>query len=252
VPQYKQSVRPIKGSLKVVELFKTVQGEGIYSGVPSVFFRTGMCNLECSGCDTKWDEWVETDFNECAVQILNHDVKHVVFTGGEPTMHQDELANLMAQLPVGWTITVETNGAIPIKNPYLLARVNLWSFSPKVGSLGFDEIFSHLAVLDNIAETAGKNQIKYVLDPSVEKHVASVFKFQKSVDRLPFTHAVPDDRIFFQPLDTETLVNIAHIPGLDDTNAYLNRLTKLTRIVMERSGARFRVQPQLHKLLSWR
>lgn len=246
MPDYKQDVRPQADSLKIVELFETVQGEGIFIGVPSVFFRTGMCNLECAGCDTKWDAWDETSTDECIVRILKHNSKHVVFTGGEPMLHQAALAKVMAGLPQNMVLTVESNGAVPITNPYLLDRVNLWSFSPKVGSLGHDEKFSHDVVLSNLVKTVGRNQLKYILDSSVEKHVDSVFAFHSRVDM------VPDDRVFFQPYDTETLVNIYHGPGLDDRDLYLRRFAALTKLVMERSKSRFRVQPQLHKLLSYR
>lgn len=251
MPTYKQDVRPQADSLKIVELFETVQGEGIFIGVPSVFFRTGMCNLECAGCDTKWDEWKETSTDESIVAILRNKAKHVVFTGGEPTLHQAALAKVMRGLPVSYIFTVETNGAVPITDEYLLERVNLWSFSPKVGTLGHDEKFSHDVVIRNLERTASHNQIKYVLDPSIEAHVDSVFDFQKRVDAI-WPNGIADERIFFQPYDTETLVNIYHGPGLDDRDVYLRRFAALTKLVMERSGSRFRVQPQMHKLLSYR
>lgn len=251
MPDYKQDIRPQADSLKIVELFETVQGEGIFIGVPSVFFRTGMCNLECAGCDTKWDDWKETSTDAAIVAILKYNAKHVVFTGGEPTLHQEALAKVMHGLPVSYIFTVETNGAVPITNEYLLERVNLWSFSPKVGTLGFDEKFSRDVVIRNLAITQPRNQIKYVLDPSIEEHVNSVFEFQKRVDAI-WPRSIDAERIFFQPYDTETLVNIYHAPGLDDRDVYLRRFAALTKLVMERSGSRFRVQPQMHKLLSYR
>jgi organic radical activating enzyme len=102
-----------------------------------------MCNLECAGCDTKWNSWTETDIHNVATTINRFKAKHVVITGGEPTLWQNELASMIQRgLSVHKTITVETNGAVPITNDYLRRRVDLWSFSPKVGSLGHDEVFS--------------------------------------------------------------------------------------------------------------
>lgn len=253
MPEYKQSTRPVKGSLKVVELFETVQGEGIYIGIPSVFFRTGMCNLECPGCDTKWDAWQETPIAEIANRIKSFKSKHVVFTGGEPTLWQNELADLASRLP-GKIITIETNGAVPIRNTYLMSRVNHWSFSPKVGSLGHDEVFKHSVVLDNLLKTVGHNQLKYVLDPREPAHVNSVFDFHSKVDLLGdgFT-IVPDERVFFQPYDRGTLVNIyARQVQFDINGEYNADLRDLTKLVMERSGSRFRVVPQLHKYIVFR
>lgn len=255
-PQYTQPVRNQAGKLKVVELFETVQGEGEYVGVPSVFFRTGVCNLCCPGCDTLWDAWEETPIGVCAEKIKQYRSKHVVFTGGEPTMWQDGLAELARHLP-NHTITVESNGSVPIRNLELRDRVNLWSFSPKVGSLGRDEKFSRQVVLDNIADTIGHNQIKYVLDPYNAEDVERVFAFQAKVDGFDngVCKAFPlvsEERIYFQPMDYGTEVNVYNrIMPFSDAD-YSHALRDLTKLVMERSGSRFRVLPQLHKYLSYR
>lgn len=261
MPNYKQPVTRQVEKLKIVELFETVQGEGIYIGVPSVFVRTGACNLECPGCDTKWDEWTETWVEDVADKVAEFKASHVVLTGGEPTLWQEDLAMLCEEL--GWVsnkdlkITVETNGAVPIRNFNLLRRVDLWSFSPKVGSLGHDEKFSRDVVLENIAKTAGKNQIKYVLDPNIPEHVNSVFEFQDRVDRELNSGAkiykVPDERVFFQPYDRGTLVNIYARQVAFNPNAEYDRdLALLTKTVLQRSGSRFRVVPQLHKYIAYR
>lgn len=268
MPEYKQSIKRIPGSLKIVEMMETVQGEGLHIGCPSVFVRTGMCNLACPGCDTCWDDWTLTKVENVAEKIKTFKAKHVVLTGGEPTLWQSDLAQLCNLLD-GYTITIETNGAVPIENLRLLERVDLWSFSPKVGSLGHEEKFSWMKVFYNLHRTNGKNQIKYVLDPHIPAHVDKVFKFQFIVDGFgtefgPFdTDArVPDDRVFFQPYDRDCTVNTADrtVPGapISIRNAPLNEssyakdLAALTKLVMERSGSRFRVLPQMHKILIWR
>lgn len=298
MPRYEQDVRPQEGKLKLVELMNTVQGEGQFIGVPSVFVRLGMCNLECSGCDTKWDSWSEENIEDIAGRVESFKSEHVVITGGEPTLWQDGLANLISLLG-DRIITIESNGAVPIKNEYLLGRVNLWSFSPKVGSLGHDEKFSQDVVLDNIEKTVGWNQLKYVLDPNVPEHTDSVFTFHDRVDRIGFDRAeyedewpvlphhfielssedferlgvrkreliqfagdrgvsvavpvfVPDDRVFFQPLDRDTRVNISNAAKGVEPTQYAKDLVALTQLVFERSGCRFRVLPQFHKLLIWR
>ena len=249
MPHYEQDVRPQEGKLKLVELMNTVQGEGQFIGVPSVFARFGMCNLECSGCDTKWDSWSEETIESIAKRIAAFKSKQLVITGGEPTLWQDQLQLLVDMLP-GHTVTVETNGAVPIRNNILLEAVDLWSFSPKVGSLGHDEKFSHTTVLVNIHKTTGHHQIKYVLDPNISEHADSVFAFQKRVDALQ-TYT-PDAAIFFQPLDRDTRVNISNaVKGVEPTQ-YAKDLVALTQLVFERSGCRFRVLPQLHKILIWR
>lgn len=261
MPTYEQAVKRQPGFLKIVELFETVQGEGERIGVASTFVRTGACNLECPGCDTKWDRWNETSVPDVAAKVKALTPKHVVLSGGEPTLWQEDLAYLISLLP-GYHITVESNGSIPITDKALLSSVHLWSFSPKVGSLGHNEKFSRSVVLQNITMVGRERvQLKYVLNPDIEEHVESVLAFQDMVDLLrPETSmdglfdfsAVRDDRVYFQPYDTETLVNIMHQPGLDDVSVYLKRLSKLSSLVFERSKGRFRVLPQMHKLLVWR
>lgn len=260
MPTYEQPVKREPGTLKIVELFETVQGEGERIAVSSTFVRTGMCNLTCPGCDTKWDRWQVLSVPDVAAKVKALTPKHVVLSGGEPTLWQEDLAYLISLLP-GYHITVESNGSVPITDKALLCSVDLWSFSPKVGSLGHDEKFSRQVVLDNIVKVGpNRVQLKYVLNPDVPDHVDSVFEFQARVDALPEVcyngmfngPAVEDDRIYFQPLDTETLVNILHQPGLDDVSVYLKRLSKLSSLVFERSKGRFRVLPQMHKLLTWR
>lgn len=253
-PQYTQSVQHKSGHLKIVELFPTIQGEGLFIGSPSTFVRTGMCNLTCPGCDTKWDSWVEQPIEEIVRQVKALAPRHIVITGGEPLMWRAELGHFvqMFERPE-WHITIESNASIPIVNQALKARVDLWSFSPKVGSLGPDEMSSdqRAVCIENILQTQINNQVKYVLDPCEEKHVESVFDFQ---DRLDASPAGPcPDNVFFQPYDKGCEVNVYHrIQSFNPNDEYNRDLAALTKLVMQRSNSRFRVVPQLHKYITWR
>jgi organic radical activating enzyme len=250
MPTYKSNTRPNPGHLKLVELFETVQGEGKYIGTPSVFVRTGMCNLECAGCDTVWDEWKDTPIGIAAGKIMQFKAMHVVLTGGEPTLWQDSLDELLRILGHGYIVTVESNGAVPIRNAHLLNRVDLWSFSPKYGTLGNDQKFKTDVVLDNLDRTYGFNQLKFVLDPSSVDDTERIVNF---IDEAEQAGVLPeDDMVFFQPYDVETLVNVYHAPGFVDPGSALVKFSKLTSLVMERWGSRFRVLPQMHKLLAYR
>jgi len=118
--------------------------------------------------------------------------------------------------------------------------------------LGHDEVFSRDVVLKNIELTTSANQLKYVLDPNEPEHVESVFAFHKRVEG-ETAFGVPDDRVFFQPYDRGTLVNIySRIVTFNPNQEYDRDLAALTKLVMERSGSRFRVVPQLHKYIAFR
>lgn len=85
--------------MKVVEIFDSFQGEGIYTGEPATFLRLGGCNLNCDFCDTEFDDYKEIDVElvkECLLNhIKNHKNKLLVITGGEPLLHYDEIKELV-------------------------------------------------------------------------------------------------------------------------------------------------------------
>jgi 7-carboxy-7-deazaguanine synthase len=98
----------------ISELFYSIQGEGILSGVPSVFIRTSGCNLRCVWCDTPYTSWkAEGDhrsLDEIMEYVTQHSTGHVVLTGGEP-MIAPETPDLTRRLRfAGQHITIETAG----------------------------------------------------------------------------------------------------------------------------------------------
>lgn len=132
--------------MKVSEIFYSIQGEGPNIGVPSVFLRLAVCNLQCSWCDTKysWDfqhydygkEVIEIDEDQVSKLILEYNCRRLVVTGGEPMLQQDELAPLLFRLKEkGFEIEVETNGTIMPKEEMMRA-VDQWNVSPKLESSG--------------------------------------------------------------------------------------------------------------------
>src|SRR5258708_19142879 len=99
-------------TVKISEIFYSVQGEGMLAGVPSVFLRTSGCNLRCTWCDTPYASW-KPEGEEMQLGTILADVRrrwstHVVVTGGEP-MIQDDVVRLTERLQdFGLHITIET------------------------------------------------------------------------------------------------------------------------------------------------
>ncbi len=137
--------------MHVVEIFRSLQGEGRLTGTPSIFVRAAGCNLRCRWCDTPYASWapegVETTIDEILARVetsalgsqpstfdsqlstLNSPLSHVVLTGGEP-MLAAELVPLSAALAGrGMHVTIETAGT-----RYLPVRCHLMSISPKLAN----------------------------------------------------------------------------------------------------------------------
>ena len=96
---------------KINEIFYSLQGEGFYTGTPSVFVRFSGCNLSCPFCDTDHNQGVMMTADEIAAAVNAFPASHVVLTGGEPSLFVDD--ELTAALQ-GHFIAMETNGTHPV------------------------------------------------------------------------------------------------------------------------------------------
>lgn len=108
-------------SLKVNEIFASIDGEGITAGFPTVFVRLYGCNLKCSYCDTRYScegkEYTEMEVEDIVAQVMDYSLERVTLTGGEPLLQGVEVLELVEQLSnVGIVVNIETNGSINIKS----------------------------------------------------------------------------------------------------------------------------------------
>ena len=120
--------------LPINELFCSLQGEGKLAGVPSVFVRTSGCNLRCWFCDSYHTSWEPTgaylSIEDIVDEVRSYErADHVVFTGGEPMIHEESVELLDELADYGYHTTVETNGTI-----HREAAIDLASISPKLAS----------------------------------------------------------------------------------------------------------------------
>ncbi len=101
--------------MQIIEIYKSLQGESSYAGMPCIFVRTAGCNLRCTWCDSEYTfkggKRMTLDEVGREVQSLSPDGGLVEITGGEPMLQENEVVALMQRLlAAGYTVLLETSG----------------------------------------------------------------------------------------------------------------------------------------------
>jgi len=107
--------------MQITEIYKSLQGESTYAGLPCVFVRLTGCNLRCSWCDTEYSFYGGKRMTP--EQVLAEVVRLtgpgglVEITGGEPMLQERELVPLMLHLlDSGYKVLLETSGERPLQD----------------------------------------------------------------------------------------------------------------------------------------
>jgi 7-carboxy-7-deazaguanine synthase len=103
-------------SLKISEIFFSLQGETSRAGLPTVFVRLTGCPLRCVWCDTEYafSGGKNIPLPEVLAKIAQHAVRRVCVTGGEPLAQKACLPLLAALCDAGYEVSLETSGALDI------------------------------------------------------------------------------------------------------------------------------------------
>jgi 7-carboxy-7-deazaguanine synthase len=201
--------------MRICEIFRSIQGEGLTMGVPTVFVRTVGCNLDCSWCDTKYSftGGEEKTIEQIMAEI--GDCRTVCVTGGEPMIQKEIYDLLNALLKADKYIVLETNGAVDLKDVPVDQNIMI-SMDIKCPSSGM----SDRMVDSNIPLLSRKDQLKFVIKDQADLDYA--------VDYISKHN--PDTNIVFTP-----------VGGTD-------RLEWLVDSVLEKD-LDVRILPQLHKII---
>jgi len=205
--------------LAVNEIFYSIQGEGYWIGTPMVFVRFAGCNLRCPWCDTKYALSGGTQMGVGEIleeirKVARRQIVPVCLTGGEPTIQK--IHTLISVLhTAGYRVHIESNGTVA-PDEYMAAD---WiTISPKT----YSGILTH----PHTGALRSANEIKVVLDSDAS--VAWAKQFEPPALRTP-THVC----LYVQPESMR--------PEMMDLC-----------VQFVKANPRWRVSPQLHKILNVR
>ena len=201
--------------MRICEIFRSIQGEGLQMGLPTVFVRTVGCNLRCSWCDTgySFEGGSEMALEDIVAEV--GDCPRVCLTGGEPMLQPDAPELIRMLVESGRQVDLETNGSVDLSSvpdsPLVLISMDV-----KCPSSG---MASHM-LLDNVARLGPKDQLKFVIADEADLDFAVAFVKEHR----------PDTNVIFGP-----------VGGTE----HMQRLVE--RVLAE--GLDVRVLPQLHKII---
>jgi len=157
-PECADSNLPVSERVKLTEIFLSIQGEADAVGWPTVFVRLTGCPLRCTYCDTEYAFYGGQWHSIAAVlqQVAAHGVRHVCVTGGEPLAHKGCIALLTALCDAGYSVSLETSGALDISQVDTRVRRVVDLKTPGSGEQQRNRY-------ENIDLLTAQDQVKFVL-----------------------------------------------------------------------------------------
>ena len=168
------------GFMQITEIYKSLQGESTYAGLPCVFVRLTGCNLRCSWCDTEYSFFggkkmsPEQVFKDIVDLSLPGGL--VEITGGEPMLQERELVPLMLRLlDAGYRVLLETSGERELDRvpPAVIKIVD-------VKCPGSDEGDSFRP--ENLETLTSRDEVKFVLSDRADYEFARDFTRRHNLD----------------------------------------------------------------------
>jgi len=159
--------------MQITEIFKSIQGESSYAGMPCVFVRLTACNLRCDWCDS---EYTFTGGKKMTLEAVQDEVERlspsgglVEITGGEPLLQEREVIPLMERLlNSGFNVLLETSGERPLVNvPKEIIKI----VDVKCPHSGAADSFR----MENLESLTSRDEVKFVISDRVDYEFAREF-----------------------------------------------------------------------------
>lgn len=145
-------------TLRITEIFYSLQGEANTTGLPTVFVRLTGCPLRCAYCDTAYafHGGRQQEIDDILAEVAGHGARYVTVTGGEP-LAQPGCIELMSRLAdAGYAVSLETSGALDTSGVDPRVSVVLDLKTPASGESGRN-------LYQNIAHLKPADQVKFVI-----------------------------------------------------------------------------------------
>jgi len=180
-------------SFKVVEIFESINGEGMRAGELAVFVRMKGCNLSCNYCDTMWANEADCEFEEMTAdriveRVKKSGIKNVTLTGGEPLLQKDadKLLELFSE-ENNIRVEIETNGSVNL-SPFLKYENTSFTMDYKLPESDMEKYMD----LENFKILRKKDTLKFV--------ASSVNDLKKAKDIIEKYDLIGRVNIIFSPV----------------------------------------------------
>ena len=204
-------------SLIVNEIFYSIQGESLSSGLPTIFIRLTGCPLRCQYCDTSYafTEGKKKTFEEIIEEIKKYKCMNVTITGGEPLSQQNTRDFINRLISDSYSVSIETSNGVSIKN------------------------INDAAIIVLDIKTPDSNE--------TDKNIIENYKFLKKCDQIKFVICSQSDYLWAKNcIDKYKLNDICNIimsPSFGEMDI------QVLAEFMLKDNLPVRLQTQLHKLI---
>ncbi len=158
--------------MQITEIYKSLQGESTFAGLPCIFVRLTICNLRCTWCDSEYTFTGGSKMAQDQVMTEVHRLtppRLVEITGGEPMLQEREVVPLMEQLLAeNYTVLLETSGERPLnKVPAAVHKI----VDVKCPGSGESGTFRE----ENLQSLTSRDELKFVLADRADYEFARDF-----------------------------------------------------------------------------
>jgi len=202
--------------MKIHEIFRSLQGEGVMIGTPTVFIRTVGCNLRCEWCDTQeaYEGGQDMSVEQILAKVEEFKTQFICLTGGEPMLQKDIIKLMNRLLEKCYQVTLETNGTLSLEDVPCSESL-LISMDVKCPSSGMQD----RTMVSNIELLSPADQLKFIVaDKNDLRYAENIIK----------------------EYDIKANIIFTPVGGMD--------LEPVARFVLSKH-INARVLPQLHKLI---